>query len=453
MREIKRKGSPPRTALRYDGRSFQQWKAELTTELMPERRAEAIRAFTAFAAHGYGKEATQAIVEVMRLYDVTTIRPDKPIGRLKQAAIDAFTPRTADRSDWDAIDPDDAVPVLVDELDHGTTNGRLFACRVLELLGTEAKPALDSLAWVVLTHNDARVRQSASVALAHADDQGKSIASVIRHLALKCDGRVLGAMLRNVPFVAHERSGLAYGGAGYGYEATGYGYGEAQPPSLLTEKSKIVLQALVQALDAEDDSVRRAVLPAIAQFGHAANQAAPRLLKLFDQADQRQDQVYIGGVLSVIGSQSEEVVPRLTKLYGQVEGPGRASVAQALGRFGPEAKESIPVLRKSLDDKSRPVRTAVRRALALISPDLYGFFEIYEDYDAAYEDDNTMGPGGRGGAPGGSMPGFGPPGLMNGGFDLGTGMGYGAGMDHEEHKYGAEEPSEPEGNPEASLPE
>ena len=54
---------PPvrKDALRYDDKTFDEWRHGWRTELKPERRTEAIKAFAAFGAHGYGKEATAAI--------------------------------------------------------------------------------------------------------------------------------------------------------------------------------------------------------------------------------------------------------------------------------------------------------------------------------------------------------------------------------------------------------
>lgn len=50
-----------RHTLRYDGKSFDQWQAELQTELKTERRIEAIRALEAFGRAGLAEEAAAAI--------------------------------------------------------------------------------------------------------------------------------------------------------------------------------------------------------------------------------------------------------------------------------------------------------------------------------------------------------------------------------------------------------
>jgi beta-lactamase regulating signal transducer with metallopeptidase domain len=56
-------------ALRYGGKSFAQWRTEVTTELKSEPRSEGLKAMAAFGANGYAAEATAVIVEVMRGYE------------------------------------------------------------------------------------------------------------------------------------------------------------------------------------------------------------------------------------------------------------------------------------------------------------------------------------------------------------------------------------------------
>ena len=70
-REASPQERTPLELLRYDGKSFAEWKNEWKTELKPERRAEAIKAFAAFGASGYGEEAASAIIEVMRTMEMT----------------------------------------------------------------------------------------------------------------------------------------------------------------------------------------------------------------------------------------------------------------------------------------------------------------------------------------------------------------------------------------------
>jgi hypothetical protein len=56
----------PREQLRYDGKTFEQWRDSLLTELKPERRVEALKALRSFGVRGYGREAASAMAHVLK---------------------------------------------------------------------------------------------------------------------------------------------------------------------------------------------------------------------------------------------------------------------------------------------------------------------------------------------------------------------------------------------------
>jgi beta-lactamase regulating signal transducer with metallopeptidase domain len=56
--------------LRYNGKTFAQWRTAWQTELSTEQRLESVRALAAFGANGYGKEVAQSIVEVAPQYSL-----------------------------------------------------------------------------------------------------------------------------------------------------------------------------------------------------------------------------------------------------------------------------------------------------------------------------------------------------------------------------------------------
>lgn len=51
---------------RYDGKTFEQWQTTWAKELKTDQRLEALRAMTAFGTHGFGKEATEVVIEIVR---------------------------------------------------------------------------------------------------------------------------------------------------------------------------------------------------------------------------------------------------------------------------------------------------------------------------------------------------------------------------------------------------
>lgn len=55
----------PREDLRYDGKSFEQWRRNALTELKAEKLTEALIALRAFAAKGYAAEAAATVIDLM----------------------------------------------------------------------------------------------------------------------------------------------------------------------------------------------------------------------------------------------------------------------------------------------------------------------------------------------------------------------------------------------------
>src|SRR5262249_39992258 len=80
-----------KSALRYDGKTFDEWHRAWQTELSTDKRMQAVKALAAFGAHGYGKEAADAILDVAGEYDFYIINSDAE-GKLKETIIDQLTP-------------------------------------------------------------------------------------------------------------------------------------------------------------------------------------------------------------------------------------------------------------------------------------------------------------------------------------------------------------------------
>lgn len=79
-----------KNVLLYDGKMFDEWRSTWKTELSMENRLEAVKALAAFGANGRGKEAAEAILEVVQQLDWTYI-DNSSAGKLKEACVDAFT--------------------------------------------------------------------------------------------------------------------------------------------------------------------------------------------------------------------------------------------------------------------------------------------------------------------------------------------------------------------------
>jgi beta-lactamase regulating signal transducer with metallopeptidase domain len=80
-------------SLRYDDNTFEEWRDLWKNELSTTKRTEAIKALAAFARAGYGKEATEAILDVAGEYDFNLMSND-PEGKLKTAVVNELLPES-----------------------------------------------------------------------------------------------------------------------------------------------------------------------------------------------------------------------------------------------------------------------------------------------------------------------------------------------------------------------
>lgn len=117
---------PPKSVQRqfliYGGQNFVYWRQILMSDLKPDVRIEAIKALSAFGANGYGKEAAEAIIQLMGGYEIPSHDPDDH--KVINAAESAFR----------KIGPEGIAP-LVEELEHGKLSGRRFAIAALRNMG------------------------------------------------------------------------------------------------------------------------------------------------------------------------------------------------------------------------------------------------------------------------------------------------------------------------------
>jgi beta-lactamase regulating signal transducer with metallopeptidase domain len=358
----------PKETLRYDGKSFDEWRDELEAELKPELRTEAIKAFAAFGANGYGREAAEVILGVMRGYDVTGMN-NGPMGELKDAATSAFRNPAIDRGDGiTPIAREDALPVLLEELKHGTRNGRLFVVNALpqmalggeeviplliQILEKEEDATLRDLSMAALSYLDKKgssapalleivrdakagaLRQKAFWALSAVDQDGESIADGLRAMIREGDARWFQNALGNlIPTPGSGRGGVygvgqytifkmpeSSGGFGGGmmpgvYMGMGGGFGGGSteaPQRELAPKAGPVIKVIVEAMDHEQEAIRQAAFQAVARIGTEAKGLVGELVQRIEKAPE-DDLVLIVKALGEIGPAAKEAVPVLVQL-------------------------------------------------------------------------------------------------------------------------------------------
>ena len=154
--------------LRYDGKTFDQWVTELSTELSPAKRKDAMDAMGEFAVNGLGTQAATAIFDTMQGYSVLSY-DNSPEGTLKYAAI-----KSAMR-----VPAQQLAPVVSKALASGNKNQRVFALSVIPL-GEETKEALIPLLVAALDDGDRQVVGLARLSLAVLDHDNPVLIASLR---------------------------------------------------------------------------------------------------------------------------------------------------------------------------------------------------------------------------------------------------------------------------------
>jgi HEAT repeat protein len=387
-----------RTRFIYDGKAFGQWVAQLRTDLSPERRMEAIKALTAFGAHGYGKEAAEAIVAAMRDYhfdvgavsimDNSSARTGNSILQMKYAAMEAVTTRPGRSDDRPRIAPEDAVPVLISELKEGPPNGRLFAAAACYKIGAAAKSAIPALVELVENGKDPEVRIGALRAVARVENGGDTTASLIVEVAKGNDRRLAVFALETVAWDVFNSHGLGQSFLG----ATGPSGSPSVP-----DKLKPVMQILIEGLTDKDPQVRSAAGYRLGALGPAIKEFLPALVQVLEGTD-REGRLEVLSLLRNVGAEAKVAVPALIRILEKrdpAEDPAvREAALSVLMDAGPEGKDIVPILIHILEGPARGERLLATYVLGNLGRDAKPALPALEKaQQAAQADDVVQGNG------------------------------------------------------------
>jgi beta-lactamase regulating signal transducer with metallopeptidase domain len=414
-----------RDALRYDGKGFAQWAYELKTELKVEYKVEAITALTEFGRRGYGREATEAILDVMQYYSVLTIDDSAP-GRLKKAALDAFDRNLTISGDRiPPIDPRKSVPVLAKELKSENENRRLFAATALERLGPLAKDAVDALLQSFDTEKNDNIARKEAEALFEADVTGDAMILLYRKMA----GADIEQIKRWV-FYTQDNAG-----------PNGIFNLENHPSEVkLTAKGEKIMNFLVDHLDADNPTVRRISIFGLHIFMpyYVKPEAIPKIAKIIADADRIDPAELNDAVLFLLSVRgiTKDAAPALVEAFQKTDKLTiKTNIALILSSIGPPAaKIALPVLSEasrkypspSVENMNRSYSeytSAEIRFIEALSTAFYTMLQPMPKQAAGAGsmgvmpgDGGMMGPGmmppgmGPGGNRGGpAKPGYGPP--------------------------------------------
>ncbi len=297
-----------RETLRYDGKTFREWRNELATELKPELRIEGIKALSMFGAKGYGEEAARAILAEMRGYDLAN--RDNDDSKVIEAASRAMA----------KIGPP-AVRVLLEALKSQRTHDRIFAYEALGGMRQDTKATIPVLLEMTSKDVDPYGRQLALDTLQRIDSSGEVFHRALA-LALKDenrDNRMHAVTLAGPP---EQRFG-----------------GRARPSQVL----KVDVPVLLDALKDKDPDVRRYAVGALLRYRGYARSVGPGFsgFPRDREPDIRQS---IVRYMQEIGPEAQDLVPVLISALEDEDAAIRLSAVKALGKIGPGAKAAIRML-------------------------------------------------------------------------------------------------------------
>jgi beta-lactamase regulating signal transducer with metallopeptidase domain len=125
--------------LRYEGKTFDEWRSTWQTELSLEKRLEAVKALAAFGAAGRGQEAATAILEILQQYDWARLGNNDFEKQLQNVATGAFVggAQSIPMQEW--------LPIVIERLRTDNQGDQTFSWTLLQRLDRRAEYAADQL--------------------------------------------------------------------------------------------------------------------------------------------------------------------------------------------------------------------------------------------------------------------------------------------------------------------
>jgi HEAT repeat protein len=258
----------------------------------------------AFGTTGYGAEAVEVILEVVKGHPYTP-----------GVAMDAGDTEVLGAG-WEACwrIGGEAVEPLREGLKNPIRNTRRFVVEALRRLGPDARAVAPDLV-AAIADKDPVVRGEALAAVQEIDPQARGFVPAI-----------VRALRDPEPNVRHQAAVTA-------------GY--------LGPKAEAAVPRLIELLD--DESSAWAAFEALQRTGGIDTSAVPGLARLLKTAaSDRGQAATVIGALAGLGPKARAAVPAIVRFLTP-EDPGMASHAiQALIRIGPEGKAVLPALRDYL---------------------------------------------------------------------------------------------------------
>jgi HEAT repeat protein len=308
---------PSRDSLRYDGKSFDDWRTSLLTELKPERRCEPITALGALGANGYAIEAATALIDAVRGYKVAVILESRrELTELEKSHEKVVREALGSMREIGAS----ALPVLDKAMSDESADVRRFALAALWLVDADEKTVVRR-STAALEDKSPLVRKAALEYLEshcfHASDETEFVALYAKVLRLP-DEKLREWAVHALYF--------------------------------RREKAKVVTQILLDALNDEAPAVRKEALTGLAEVYADPKIALPRVTPALkdDDSDVRLAALrYIHQYIFIWRDDAKDAVPALIEALKRQQEMSKEviEIAHALARLGSAAKEAAPALK------------------------------------------------------------------------------------------------------------
>jgi len=367
--------------LRYDGKTFSEWRNVWQTELSTEKRLQAIKALAAFGRAGYGKEATETILDVAGEYDFYILEgKESPEGALKETVLDELAPyyRPAKLAKY-------WVPEISVRLQQDPDKWRSLTAQLLSRLNTQDPEAVSKLYELATTGPDV-TRRMALYALVNSERRAQPRAEITERTRKLID-EALNSQNKEVTMSAFS---LLFDTSNFGMG--GGGMGGAEKPALFYRPALLPLM-----LDTNDEIRRRArqVMSSISEKD--SGDAVKYLLDALNDKSHERDRLEVVRGLAAIARggrlhmEKLNAVAELQKICKDPKSDDQLFVAALIGLdgvygplpssalrrtnidrgalaklFGGSSEEELEAIAKRINDYPHSIGAAIDRETAII---------------------------------------------------------------------------------------
>ena len=356
--------------LRYAGKSFEQWREQLLTELMPKVRIESLKVLIVFAHHGYAAETTAALLELGRGYETwLELEERENEGAFESKSFLSNDEEAGEGAVYETaasavvtIGPA-AVPILRSGLKEESRAVRFFALYAMGKMKGYAKEAVPDLVEIT-QGRDLELRRCALDILGKVGAKDKRVLPPLRAALKDKEKRVRCTALDAIIELGPDIGGPASADI---LETLKDRESEVREKALEALKktglSAKAVPPLLKAIQDADAEVQHQAYLCLQQLGPQGKEAVPALIanlkRLPSGDDKKQDRRIRGGRMT-IGDPSVEAY--LLERFDEL-----SHVIETLGAIGPDAKEAIPVLKKMLDKVNQTQKEKITEALKKIA--------------------------------------------------------------------------------------